>query len=65
MLLVVGISSVGVLLSIIQVSVPQLQPNPSPFSLTEDSQDKNRNVSQLVCVIIVINHLLCRSLEKR
>ncbi|XP_064390840.1 gamma-aminobutyric acid type B receptor subunit 2-like [Halichondria panicea] len=42
-LLVLSISSVGVLLSVLQISVPQLQPNPYPLSLTEDSQDKRRN----------------------
>ena len=50
-LLVVVISSVGVLLSVMQVAVPQLQPNPSPLSLTEDSQGKRQNVSQLNYVI--------------
>ena len=54
MLLVLGISSVGVLLSVLQISVPQLQPNPYPLSLTEDSQDKRRNVSQVVCDIITL-----------
>ena len=41
MLIVMGISGIGVVLAVLQVTVPQLQPIPDPLNVTTDTFSRN------------------------
>ncbi len=40
-LIVMGISGIGVVLAVLQVTVPQLQPIPNPLNVTTDTFSRN------------------------